>query len=122
MYVAPPSMPRIYQQYLVAMGVQEYAIELIGTNVPIIGENATEKINFRITDHELGEADYQANIGQTWREWVKLDYNTAGYRIITTQYGDLITNGYEQTIFDVELIKSVFADDYILMDGKYGVD
>lgn len=32
MYFAPPSMPIIYQQYLMALGIQEYTIELIGTN------------------------------------------------------------------------------------------
>lgn len=32
MYFAPPQMPIIYQQYLTALGVQEYTIELIGTN------------------------------------------------------------------------------------------
>jgi hypothetical protein len=33
MYFAPPAMPIIYQQYLMALGIQEYTIELIGTNV-----------------------------------------------------------------------------------------
>lgn len=32
MYFAPPQMPIIYQQYLMALGIQEYTIELIGTN------------------------------------------------------------------------------------------
>ena len=32
MYHATPSMPIIYQQYLIALGIQEYTIELIGTN------------------------------------------------------------------------------------------
>lgn len=32
MYFAPPSMPIIYQQYLMALGIREYSIELIGTN------------------------------------------------------------------------------------------
>jgi hypothetical protein len=32
MYFAPPQMPIIYQQYLMALGIQEYSIELIGTN------------------------------------------------------------------------------------------
>ena len=32
MYVAPTSMPIIYQQYLIALGIQEFSIELIGTN------------------------------------------------------------------------------------------
>ena len=35
MYFAPTSMPIIYQQYLIALGVQEFTIELIGTNRPI---------------------------------------------------------------------------------------
>ena len=32
MYAAPTSMPIIYQRYLMALGVQEFSIELIGTN------------------------------------------------------------------------------------------
>lgn len=32
MYFAPTSMPVIYQQYLKAMGVQDFTVELIGTN------------------------------------------------------------------------------------------
>ena len=32
MYFAPPQMPIIYQKYLMALGVQEFTIELIGTN------------------------------------------------------------------------------------------
>jgi uncharacterized repeat protein (TIGR02543 family) len=33
MYFAPTQMPIIYQQYLQALGVQDFTIELIGTNV-----------------------------------------------------------------------------------------
>lgn len=32
MYAAPTSMPVIYQQYLMALGIKEFSIELIGTN------------------------------------------------------------------------------------------
>lgn len=32
MYFATPQMPVIYQQYLMALGIKEYTIELIGTN------------------------------------------------------------------------------------------
>lgn len=40
MYFAPPSMPVIYQQYLMALGVQDFAIELIGTNTdPFVNIN-----------------------------------------------------------------------------------
>lgn len=35
MYFAPTSMPVIYQRYLAALGVQDFTIELIGTNNPI---------------------------------------------------------------------------------------
>ena len=35
MYFAPTSMPIIYQKYLQALGVQDFTIELIGTNRPI---------------------------------------------------------------------------------------
>ena len=32
MYFAPTQMPIIYQQYLIALGIQDFTIELIGTN------------------------------------------------------------------------------------------
>lgn len=32
MYFAPTSMPIIYQQYLIALGIKDFTIELIGTN------------------------------------------------------------------------------------------
>lgn len=37
MYFAPTSMPIIYQKYLIALGVQDFTIELIGTNNPVKG-------------------------------------------------------------------------------------
>jgi hypothetical protein len=36
MYFATPQMPIIYQQYLKVMGIQEYNIELIGTNNDVV--------------------------------------------------------------------------------------
>ena len=48
MYFAPPSMPIIYQQYLMALGVQEYTIELIGTN-----NVNTVKVTFHINYGDL---------------------------------------------------------------------
>ena len=39
MYAAPPSMPIIYQQFLSALGIKEYVIELIGTNAPLKVKN-----------------------------------------------------------------------------------
>lgn len=52
MYRATPSMPIIYQQYLMALGIQEYTIELIGTN---------KKIKFSIDGTQ-----YVAPEGTTW--------------------------------------------------------
>ena len=79
MYVATPSMPIIYQQFLIALGVQEYNIELIGTNVPINPtsyNNGTPLIEYFVS--RSGESDsysYVANLGQTWREREKRDVN-----------------------------------------------
>lgn len=42
MYFATPQMPIIYQQYLKVMGIQEYTIELIGTN----NDNQTNTVTY----------------------------------------------------------------------------
>lgn len=55
MYHATPSMPIIYQQYLMALGIQEYTIELIGTN---------HKIKFMI-----GETEYFTIRFNRWKEF-----------------------------------------------------
>lgn len=48
MYFAPPQMPVIYQQYLMALGIQEYTIELIGTNRT---DNVTITYEFNLPDN-----------------------------------------------------------------------
>lgn len=45
MYAAPTQMPRIYQQYLMALGVQEFSIELIGTNNDVASFSITYDYN-----------------------------------------------------------------------------
>ena len=59
MYVAPPSMPIIYQQYLMALGIQEFSIELIGTN---------SKITFDIGYYETYQ-EFEAPKGATWEDY-----------------------------------------------------
>jgi hypothetical protein len=69
MYFAPPQMPIIYQRYLAALGVQEYSIELIGTNrrtddmqitFSINGVNHTAYSNDTWLSFVLrGESDYK---------------------------------------------------------------
>lgn len=59
MYFANPQMPVIYQRYLAAMGIQDYTIELIGTNRRL-GE-----VTFRI--NAGGRQDiYKAYSNETW--------------------------------------------------------
>ena len=55
MYHATPSMSIIYQQYLTALGIKEYAIELIGTN---------HKNVFKI-----GSTQYSAVKWTTWKDF-----------------------------------------------------
>lgn len=61
MYVAPTSMPIIYQQYLIALGIQEFSIELIGTN-------RTTDFSIRYIDETVEQ--FSAPIKSTWREFI----------------------------------------------------
>lgn len=61
MYVAPTSMPKIYQQYLIALGIQDFSIELIGTN--------------RTTDFSIKKVDgtveeFYAPLESTWADFI----------------------------------------------------
>lgn len=60
MYVAPSSMPTIYKQYLIAMGIQEFTIELIGTN---------RTADFTVLRDGKTEI-HSAPIGAAWRTFV----------------------------------------------------
>ena len=71
MYFANPQMPVIYQRYLAAMGVQDYTIELIGTN------RRTEdmKISFYIGNNQMS-----AYSNDTWLSYVLR--NESDYKVI----------------------------------------
>lgn len=99
MYCAPPSMPKIYQQYLIVMGVQGYSIELIGTNVPIVSsdsENGTRKISFTVSGNT-----YKTRFGVTWREHPEFE-----------TFEDLV-------LWGSAIIKGAKPDDFIKEDGVY---
>lgn len=110
MYVATPSMPRIYQQYLMALGIQEYTIELIGTNVPInpekIGEG-TKPIKFYI-----GDSEHETNFGQIWKEFAEKNPSYI-----------FLDNGYVYSAQNYRPIKfegkPVNQDDYIFVEANY---
>jgi hypothetical protein len=81
MYFAPPSMPIIYKRYLAALGIQEYSIELIGTN-RIIADSFTFYIK-----SSNGEKEYEANEGETWLSFVSrtdTDYKIIYSKILKT--------------------------------------
>ena len=63
MYVAPTSMPIIYQQYLIALGIQEFSIELIGTN-------RTTDFSIKYDAVNLFE-QFSAPVGSTWRDFIE---------------------------------------------------
>lgn len=63
MYVAPTSMPIIYQQYLIALGIQEFSIELIGTN-------RTTDFTIKYDAENMFE-QLSAPLGSTWRDVIE---------------------------------------------------
>lgn len=68
MYFAPPAMPIIYQQYLIALGVREYTIELIGTNNKLF-YSVNYQYNFPkdISDYWGGEQEEFTEISSAQR-------------------------------------------------------
>lgn len=106
MYVATPSMPIIYQQYLIALGIREYAIELIGTN-------ATTP--FTIWFDGVQSTSY---FGETLAEYLDRNYPDDWKRTVT-QYGEgaIVGSGYLVMLGD----KSAPTDDYIRIGGNYSL-
>lgn len=105
MYFAPPSMPKIYQQYLIASGIQEFSVELIGTNS--LGRKC------EILTHDKTYIYY---IGMTWREFIESDLDSSPYVI----NGDYISpysaqSGY-RLMANGEYVK---ADDFIKTNARY---
>ena len=102
MYVAPTSMPIIYQQYLIALGIQEFTIEFIGTN--------NEK---SIIEFYIGDAKYYAEDGHTWGEWVLSKYNTGSYKLVNTEQGLFVSDAKELAYvcyyqsYPVQLVRSM---------------
>lgn len=107
MYAAPSSMPRIYQQYLNALGIQEHVIELIGTNVPI---DQTQTIEFF-----MGTVPYNANFGMSWYEWIDSRWNGEKEFAITN---GRVVDEYLRAVRD-QYGAIVTPSDYILMSQRY---
>jgi hypothetical protein len=97
MYFANPQMPIIYQRYLAALGVQEYNIELIGTN------RKNEKIKFT-----LDGVERTAYKNDTWISYslglgsgivfVRYSKGFKAFTVTTTLLFDLETGIYDQSL------------------------
>jgi hypothetical protein len=98
MYAAPTQMPIIYQRYLKALGVQEFSIELIGTNNGV--EDYTVTYDYNIPkDVSWG---YETSATQTFKknasgiigEEAKYTYNETSYNLNSDQTKVLLGEKY----------------------------
>lgn len=112
MYVAPPSMPIIYQQCLIALGIQEYAIEMIGTNVPTNPDNI--KDGTPIISFSINSQTFQTNRGKIWEDFV--DVTVTDFVYIS---GDGYVYNAQTSSPLTHKGKYVKADDYIYADYAY---
>ena len=110
MYVATPSMPIIYQQYLAALGIKEYNIEMIGTN-------SQSKITFGVRFND-GIDRYDVGLGDTWRDVSKklgLHFKINGERVVYIE-------GSAQANLKIQpagLNKYVSPDDFVMAGYIY---
>ena len=93
MYVAPTSMPKIYQQYLITLGIQDFSIELIGTN--------------RTTDFSIKKVDgtveeFYAPLESKWSEFINniTSLDVSGDYIVSNSYYLHKKNGSIVSIYD----------------------
>ena len=110
MYVATPSMPIIYQQYLAALGIKEYNIEMIGTN-------SQSKITFGVRFND-GIDRYDVGLGDTWRDVSKklgLHFKINGERVV---YIEGSAQEYLR-IATADSYKYVSPDDFVIEDCTY---
>ena len=109
-YVATPSMPIIYQQYLAALGIKEYNIEMIGTN-------SQSKITFGVSFNG-GIERYDVGLGDTWRDVSKklgLHFKINGERVVYIE-------GSAQANLKIQpagLNKYVSPDDFVMAGYIY---
>lgn len=99
MYAAPTSMPAIYQQYLMALGVKEFSLELIGTNNGLKSCNVTYNYNIpsgyetkfsQITAKQIFTKNASGVVGET------ASYSVDGqtYMLSSDKTKELLDNQY----------------------------
>lgn len=108
MYFANPQMPVIYQRYLSALGVQEYTVELIGTN---------RRTEYMEISFYIGSTEFYAYSNDTWLSYIlrgESDYKVL-YSPSVKKF--LVTNDNGETAL-------YYAEDYvsphdIIVDGRF---
>ena len=108
MYFANPQMPVIYQRYLAALGVQDYTVELIGTN------RRTEDMEISFY---IGSTEFSAYSNDTWLSYIlrgESDYKVL-YSPSVKKF--LVTNDNGKTAL-------YYVEDYvsphdIIVDGRF---
>ena len=120
MYFATPQMPMVYHRYLVAMGIQDYTIELIGTNRRLEPETEPETIKFFV-QNQNGIIEKQCYEGDTWRDYI--DREQTDYQIM---YSDklgrnIVTKSTDGSTAIYHIQKGVFVypDDPIVKGHLY---
>lgn len=110
MYVATPSMPIIYQRYLAALGIQEYVIEMIGTN-------SQSKLSFGVFGDD-GLKTYDVGLGDTWRDIsqkLDLHFEIYGERVVYIQG----TTRNDLIMLNDDTYEYVSPDDFVIEDFNY---
>lgn len=98
MYAAPTSMPIIYQQYLMALGIQEFSVELIGTNNDDLKAFVTYIYNipkdvtfpYGIAAHQ----EFPRNVSGIVGENAIYTYNGTIYKLSSNKTSELMNNKY----------------------------
>lgn len=102
MYHATPSMPIIYQQYLIALGIQEYTIELIGTN---------RRIEFSIAGIKYSDVK--------WTTWGDFCYDNPENFFINEDGKVIFKYDPSFSVHDTADGLEVLSNDLIIEDGRY---
>lgn len=99
MYAAPSQMPIIYQQYLMALGIQEFSIELIGTNNDVKDYVLTYDYNIPVPydiifPQRTATQTFKQNASGIVGENAVYTYNGTSYRLSSAPTSTLLENKY----------------------------
>lgn len=98
MYAAPSQMPVIYQQYLMALGVQEFSLELIGTNngvgnhTIVYDYNVPSDVTFSYGNSATQQ--FAKNASGILGETATYTYNGTVYKLNSSMTTTLLNNKY----------------------------